>query len=487
MTRSLSGGNGRPCNSRAALSSDLAVCLWIPLFALRCEERRRPELATTPTALLSPDDTRRVWQVSPFARRAGVRTGMTVSQAIGLCPSLTLCEPDPVYYDEQFSRLLLALGEASPVIEPAELGRVFVGVDGLEGLYGEPASQLEAIAQVVQRATCIATLGTPEAFNICGGGTAAAHERSDRAQTRPNRRSVTTSPGLLHPAHPLRKGEAGNGKRPRSLSSVVRLGWGRGKFLSWVAATRAKPGEAVVVPDEERGEFLANQPVAVLPVSPDTHRRLWQLGLKTLRQVARLPEVALVSQFGGEGRRAWQLATGNVTDPVTGRERPEPIVASLDFLTPVADRAMLAHALDKLIERALSHPRRTGWRVHVVRVRATLEHGASWMTGATLKDPSADRERIAAPLKVRLEHAPPAGAVEHLAVEFTAFARGTDELQLFARDASAAARAGRRRALHAAAHEIQTRLKRPMLYHIIEVQPWSRIPERRYALIDFEP
>jgi DNA polymerase-4 len=134
MTRSLSGGNGRPCNSRAALSSDLAVCLWIPLFALRCEERRRPELATTPTALLSPDDTRRVWQVSPFARRAGVRTGMTVSQAIGLCPSLTLCEPDPVYYDEQFSRLLLALGEASPVIEPAELGRVFVGVDGLEGL-----------------------------------------------------------------------------------------------------------------------------------------------------------------------------------------------------------------------------------------------------------------------------------------------------------------------------------------------------------------
>jgi hypothetical protein len=86
-----------------------------------------------------------------------------------------------------------------------------------------------------------------------------------------------------------------------------------------------------------------------------------------------------------------------------------------------------------------------------------------------------------------MEHTPPNGAVEYLAVEFTAFARGTDELQLFARDASAAARAGRRRALHAVAHEIQTRLRRPMLYHIIEVQPWSRIPERRYALIDFEP
>ncbi len=124
--------------------------------------------------------------------------------------------------------------------------------------------------------------------------------------------------------------------------------------------------------------------------------------------------------------------------------------------------------------------------MHVVRARAGLEYGASWMTEVALKDPSADRDRIAAPLKVRLEQAPPQGAVERLSVEFTAFARGTDELQLFARDAEAAARAGRRRALHAAACEIKTRLKRSLLYHIVEVQPWSRIPERRYALIDFE-
>lgn len=421
------------------LSSELAVCLWIPLFPLRCEERRRPELARKPTALLSPDDTRRLWQVSPTARRMGVRVGMTVSQSIGLCPSLTLCEPDPVYYDEQFARLLLALGDVSPVIEPAELGRVFVGVDGLEGLYGGPRRVLEVIRTAQERGAAVARC-------------------------------------TLHAA-----------RGGRGWAAVARLGWGKGKFVSWVAATRARPGDAVIVANDERRVFLAGQPVAVLPVSSDTHRRLWQLGIKTLADVARLPETALISQFGSEGGRAWQLAAGNADDPVTGQERPEPIVAAIDLPAPVADRAMLAHALDKLIERALKHPRRIGWRVHVVRVRAALEHGASWMSGATLRDPSAHRDHIAAPLKVRLEQAPPSGAVEHLAVEFTAFARGTDELQLFARDASATARAGRRRALHTAAHEIQTRLKRPMLYHIIEVQPWSRIPERRYALIDFEP
>jgi hypothetical protein len=109
------------------------------------------------------------------------------------------------------------------------------------------------------------------------------------------------------------------------------------------------------------------------------------------------------------------------------------------------------------------------------------------MVEATLKDPSADRERIAAPLRARLETSPPVGAVDHLAVEFTEFARGTDELQLFARDAQSSARAGRRCALRAAANEIKTRLKRSLLYHVVEVHPWSRIPERRYALIDFEP
>src|SRR2546422_7909072 len=62
------------------LTSDCTACCWIPLFALRCEEARRPELAARPCALLDPEDARRLWQVSPLARRAGVKPGLTVSQ-----------------------------------------------------------------------------------------------------------------------------------------------------------------------------------------------------------------------------------------------------------------------------------------------------------------------------------------------------------------------------------------------------------------------
>ena len=404
-------------------TSSLAACVWIPLFPLRCEEARHEGLVGFPTALLAPDTTRKLWQVSSQARHTGVKPGMTVSQAIGICPTLRLIEPDPVHYDEQFASLLSALTEVSPVVEAGELGLVYVGVDGLQGIYGSAEKIVQALRQAVRP--------------------------SDR--------------------------------------QTVRLGWGVGKFTAWVAASRARPSEAVVVPLGHERDFLASQPIAVLPLDADLHRRLRRLGIRTLGMLATLPEAAITAQFGTSGKRIWQLAAGRVIEPVQGRVEPEPIAAALEFFSPVGERELIVHALEQLIARALKHPRRIGWRVHALRVRAGLEGGGSWLTAHLLKEPTADAGRIIAPLKIRLEQSPPTGAVERLVLEFTGFAPGTTELQLFARDAQAAARAGQQRALRSAAREIRLRVKRAALYHIIEVQPWSRLPERRYALIDFEP
>jgi DNA polymerase-4/protein ImuB len=388
---------------------------------------------------------------------------MTVSQAIGLCPTLRLIEPDPVHYDEQFSRLLFTLHDMSPVVEPGELGLAYVGVDGLAGIFG------------TQRKIVAAIKRTLEGWNV----------------------------GMS---------EAGSTVQHSNIPTF-RLGFALGKFTAWVAASRAKPGEAIVVPPGDEQQFLASQPIAVLPLDADMHRRLRQLGIRTLGALATIPEPAITAQFGAIGKQLWQLAAGRITESVEGRVAPEPIVAALTFFTPVGERELLVHALEQLIARALKHPRRIGWRVHALRLRADLECGdvignggrdaaccaptkacsapthRSWMVNVLLKDPTADGDRIAAPLKVRLEQSPPTGAVERLVLEFTAFAPGTAELQLFARDAQAAARAGQQRALRLAAREVRMRAKggRANLYHVIEVQPWSRLPERRYALIDYEP
>ncbi len=512
------------CTSGGApLTSDRAVCVWIPLFALRAEERRRPELRGKPTALLSAEDTRRLWQVSSRAHHDGVKHGMTVSQSIGLCSALTLVEADPVHYDELFSRLLQALSDVSPVVEPGKLGCVYVGVDGLDGLIGEPNKVLAVIDAVVRevwygelkrrwgvgrpktvedgrRRSRTDRRADGQAGSWAGGQTGRREDGQRRSKTIEDDRGRSTTDRSPRPSGRAGEGSGtvglggeveGNrragGGAGRDRRVVWKLGWAKGKFPAWVAATRAKPGEPVVVSENGLAEFLSAQRIGALPLERDTHRRLWQLGLRKLSDLVALPEQAVTSQFGREGRMAWRLAAGMVSEPVIGKESPQPIRASMHFPTPIADRGILTNTIGKLTEQALRHPQRIGWRVRSVRVRAALEHDRSWMIDATLKDPSADRKHIMAPLIVKLDQTPPTGTVEHLMVEFTAFTRGTKELQLFARDAAAVARSGRQRALRWAAHEIRTRLQRPLLHHIIEVHPWSRIPERRYALIDYNP
>src|SRR3989442_3555305 len=279
------------------LTSDTAACCWIPLFALRCETARRPELASLPLALLAPDDTRRLWQVAPLARRAAVKPRMTVSQAIGLCPALKLCEPDPVHYDEQFARLVAALVTVSPVVEPVELGRAYVGTDGFERLYGSPQQIVKEIQ--MRSAECGMRNFSEGAFD-------------PRAS-------------LIHSAF-------------RIPHSALRVGWGRGKFVSWVAATRAKPGEAVIVPVGGEAKFLASQRLAVLPLDPDTHRRLLQFGVKTLGALVALPEEAVVSQFGRAGRRLWRLAAGPGSGPGGGPGGAPPVPGPPPVFPPAAGR-----------------------------------------------------------------------------------------------------------------------------------------------------
>src|SRR5260370_11403258 len=167
---------------------------------------------------------------------------MTVSQAIGLCPALKLCEPDPVHYDEQCSRLLAALVRVSPVVEPAELGRVFVGMDGLEGLYGAPEQVIAAITDAVRKLADDVEAQDP----------------------------LAPVPG-------------------RTPYAAPRMGWGRGKFVALVAASQAKPRGTVRVRAGEERRFFSAQPLAPPPLHPRTPRPPRPLPLKTPGPVAPLP------------------------------------------------------------------------------------------------------------------------------------------------------------------------------------------------------
>lgn len=432
-------GRGSPSSREASHlpGSRQALCLWLPTFELRLELIRAPELDTTSVALLSPGDgTRRtLWQVSERGAEAGVRPGQLVSQAISLCPSLTLLEPDPGHYDAAQEEMLECLMTLSPIVEPAGRGRIFLGMDGLERLHGPPFRQVSVALQAL--------------FQVF----------------------------------------------PRPIVAATRAGRAPGKFGAWVAATRAGPGKPVLVPENQLPVFLADCPVSVLPVDPLMVQRLERLGIATLKALRALPESALVGQFGEEGRKALAWSTGRRLDPVRPLHRPRPIRVSLSFPTPSGRTETLLGAMDRLMEKALARPARRGRSVQGARLRARLEGGGSWSVESIIREPTARKEALCFPLKGKMSISPPPRAVESLALELFQFGAATSQTGLFDRKEEG----GREKggvdldegavppALRDAVRELKLKLGFSPLYRVVEVDPWSRIPERRYALLNFEP
>ncbi len=413
-----------PLFSPALPGSRQALCVWLPTFELRLELVRSPELDATSVALLSPGEgTRRtLWQVSERGAESGVRPGQLVSQAISLCPSLTLLDPDPAHYDAAQEEMVDAIMELSPMVEPAGRGRIFVGMDGMERLHGPPFQQANLALQAL--------------FRIF----------------------------------------------PRPLVAATRVGRASGKFGAWVAAARAGPGRPVLISDRELPSFLASCPVSVLPVDHLMVQRLERLGIATLKQLIALPEPALVSQFGAQGRRALEWATGRRLDPVRPLHRPQPIRVSLDFPSPAGRTETLHGALNRLLEKALSRPARRGRSIHGVRLRARLEGEGSWSMEVILREPTAQKESIAFPLRARMALSPPPRAVAQLTVEFFQFGPATAQPSLFDRKEGAVPPS-----IKEAVKELKLKLGFSPLYRVVEVDPWSRIPERRHALLNFEP
>ncbi len=413
------------------------LCLWLPTFELRLELVRSPDLDRTSVALLAPSEgsIQTVWQVSERAWQAGVRPGQRVSQAISLCSSLTLLEPDPAHYDAAMEAILETLIQQTPIVEPGvERGKVFLGMDGLGRLYGSPSSQARHMLRSL--------------FRIL----------------------------------------------PRPLVAATRAGWAPGTFGAWVAAARARPGEPCVVTEAELAGFLAACPARALPVEEAMIERLDRLGVHTLGDLARLPEPALVAQFGQDGRDARRWALGTRIDPARPWHRPRPIRAAFDFPTPAGQLDRIHHALDRLLERALARPERRGRSIQEVRVTGHLEGSGSWSVDRVLREPTSKKEDLSRILRARIALSPPPRALEKLRVEFVRFGPATSQDDLFGRDEAAGRDAAGRTlsegrvpgSLRRAVRELRLRLGDSPLYRVVELDPWSRIPERRHALLRFE-
>lgn len=88
-----------------------------------------------------------------------------------------------------------------------------------------------------------------------------------------------------------------------------RFGVADGVFAAEQASRRADPGECTVVAEGSDREFLAVLPLSVLEL-PELTDLLGRLGIRTLGDLAALPESDVVTRFGPAGKAAHALASG---------------------------------------------------------------------------------------------------------------------------------------------------------------------------------
>ncbi|MFN0071900.1 MAG: hypothetical protein ACKVVP_10480 [Chloroflexota bacterium] len=436
----------------------LIGCLWLPHFALRVEIMRHAALDGAPLALTSGAGQRpEVLECSAEAAAVGVRPGMAVREALALCRDLVMVAPDPVLYGQRFEQVLDDLEDVIGPVEPASLGMVFCDV---------PVSTAQPPLPVGEgwgEGSATSAFGQPSPTGRGRGSGLGEHEdllailRAVPAQFR------------------------------------ARLGVARGKFVAEAAARQTQPGQVTSVAAGEERAFLAPLPAAWLPVKPDLGRALEHQGLHTLGALSALPFGPVQAQFGAAGGLAWRLARGQDDRAFQPRARALKAEARLQFPSAVASSQGLLAGVERVLVRAFSLPITRGRSVEQITLRAWGDGSAeqntltssplsSWERTFTLREPAVSAAAALKHLRGRLANAHPEGAVAELGVTLTLMnGPGVVQEELWS---------GRRRQLHGVAEAArQLRLRfgdapAGQLYRIMEVEPWSRFPERRWALVD---
>jgi protein ImuB len=268
----------------------------------------------------------------------------------------------------------------------------------------------------------------------------------------------------------------------RALAAVgtawdPRVGAGQRRFAALAAASVARPGQALIVQGEAERDFLAPLPLSLLPLPPDRYAELEGLGVRRLGDLARLPGGAVAERLGPEGRDAWRLARGGERRRVRGRAPAVELAEVLAFPEAVGNHITLTRALRALLDRLLDRPERAGRPFRKVALSARLVGGGSWRRTAALREATAEPGRVRAALAPKLVEIP--APVVELRLEAVELAEHSgNQLALVEPEGQ---ELGTR--LREGLRQVKASTGTGSVCAVVEVAPWSRIPEARALVV----
>jgi protein ImuB len=269
----------------------------------------------------------------------------------------------------------------------------------------------------------------------------------------------------------------------RALGGAVRLGCAPCRFASYAAALQARPRRqrTVTIPPGMVRTFLAPQPLALLRSRPELAElpdTLDRLGIRTLGELAALPSAAVAERFGHPGLLALDLAQGRDT-PLDPRRPPDPVAERID-LPEAALGPQLERALELLVARVLARRERRGRTLRSLALVARFVEGGTWRVRITLRRPSADPDRVKTAVGVKLPELP--APAESLGLEVEAFGPPAHDQDRLLDDSPAELR---RRRIATAVGQVRQAAGPDSAMRVLEIDPGSRLPERRAVLAPY--
>ena len=273
----------------------MIVHLDMDAFFASVEQLDHPELRGKPV-IIGGGGRGVVSTASYEARVYGVRSAMPVATARRLCPHGVFVRGRMRRYAELSHRIMDALRDFSPLVEPASVDEAYLDATGLERLFGPPERLLPAIKARVAEVT---------------GG-------------------LTCSVG----AAPV-------------------------KFLAKICSEVNKPDGIFILRPDEADAFLLSLAVERLPgVGKRMARDLHALGVSRVEHLRRYSPQFMESRFGKWGRELLRRAHGIDPRPVCPEHVAKSESAETTFAEDTRDRAFLEKKLLAHAERVGASLRR---------------------------------------------------------------------------------------------------------------------------------
>lgn len=267
----------------------------------------------------------------------------------------------------------------------------------------------------------------------------------------------------------------------KSIKSVLpevfapQMGIAEGKFPAYLAAMDSSAGGYRTLNGDLRN-FLKNLSCDVLPISMKNKEKLRNFGIKTLGQVTSLPSGPLQSQFGPEGKLMSELARGFDSTPLYPRFMEENIEEStvLSSVTVALEAVLIT--VEALLTRVFARDILKGRGIRRLNLWTRGWRTEHWVHTVQYKEPAMDVKNVMARIKPLLESFPQPGPVERIGLQVTGMGYRSGRQKSLFSDMRAMDR------LMDDIKQLEFRMGGPQIFRIKEVEPWSRIPERRYVL-----